>query len=119
MAVNYAQGRLAFGFCDTCGQRYDLRELKVQIVAGRATNIKNCFECLDKDHPQYFLGRVPINDPQALRNPRPDTSQVESRELWGWNPVGNPAALVGTGEVGVITLRLNGEISPITYSGVM
>lgn len=118
MTVKYAKGKLAFGFCDTCGQRYDLKDLKVQIVAGRATNIKNCIYCLDKDQPQYFLGRVPINDPQALQNPRPDTSQVESRELWGWNPVGNPA-VYATGQVGVITLVLNGVVSPITYSGEM
>lgn len=118
MTVKYAKGKLAFGFCDTCGQRYDLKDLKVQIVAGRTTNIKNCPYCLDKDQPQYFLGRVPINDPQALRNPRPDTAQVESRELWGWNPVGNNA-VYASGEVGVITLILNGEYSPITYSGEM
>lgn len=116
MTVKYAKGKLAFGFCDTCGQRYDLKELKVQIVAGRATNIKNCMYCLDKDQPQYFLGRVPINDPQALPNPRPDTAQDASRVLWGWNPVGNNA-VEASGQVGVITLILNGFYSPITYSG--
>ena len=118
MTATYAKGRLAFGFCDQCGQRYDLHELKVQIVAGRPTNIKNCPYCLDKDQPQYFLGRVPINDPQALRNPRPDTAQTVSRELWGWNPVGN-GAVYGASQVGVITLILNGVYSPITYSGEM
>lgn len=118
MTATYAKGRLAFGFCDTCGQRYDLHDLKVQIVAGRATNIKNCIYCLDKDQPQYFLGRVPINDPQALQNPRPDTAQTVSRELWGWNPVGN-GAVYGASQVGVITLILNGVYSPITYSGEM
>lgn len=118
MTVKYAKGRLAWGLCDTCNQRYDLHELKVQIVAGRATNIKNCPYCLDKDQPQYFIGRVPINDPQALLNPRPDNGVVQSRELWGWNPVGNPA-VQATGQVGVITLVINGVYSPITYSGEM
>jgi hypothetical protein len=116
MTVRYAKGKLAFGFCDTCGQRYDLKELQVQIVAGRATNIKNCIYCLDKDHPQYFVGRVPVNDPIALLNPRPDTAQVESRELWGWNPVGNPA-VVATGQVGIISFVINGIKSQATYSG--
>lgn len=116
MAINYAKGRLAFGFCDQCNQRYDLHDLKPQVVAGRVTNIRNCPYCLDKDQPQYFIGRVPINDPQALRNPRPDTAQTVSRELWGWNPVGNPA-VQATGQVGVITLIINGVYSPITYSG--
>lgn len=118
MSVPYAKGKLAFGFCDQCNQRYDLKDLKIQIVAGRATNLKNCPYCLDKDHPQYFVGRVPINDPIALYNPRPDTAQVESRELWGWNPVGNNA-VYGTGQVGVIQIYLNGQPSPITYSGEM
>ncbi len=118
MTVKFAKGKLAFGFCDTCGQRYDLYELKIQVVAGRNTNIKNCPYCLDRDQPQYFLGRIPINDPQALRSPRPDTAQYESRELWGWNPVGN-GAVYATGQVGVITLNLNGVYSPITYSGEM
>lgn len=119
MTVKYANGKLAFGFCDQCSQRYDLKDLKIQIVAGRATNLRHCPECLDKDHPQYFVGRVPVNDPQALLNPRPDNSLIESNALWGWNPVGNPAACVGTGEVGVITLRLNNVVSQITYTGIM
>lgn len=118
MTVKYAKGKLAFGFCDTCGQRYDLKDLQIQIVAGRATNVKNCPYCLDKDHPQYFVGRVPVNDPIALLNPRPDNAQVVSRELWGWNPVGNPA-VYGTGQVGVIKLVLNGVPSQVTYSGEM
>lgn len=118
MTVRYAKGKLAFGFCDTCGQRYDLKYLNVQIVAGRQTNVKNCPYCLDKDHPQYFVGRVPVNDPQALLNPRPDTAQVESRELWGWNPVGNPA-VVATGQVGIISFVINGIKSQATYSGEM
>ncbi len=35
------------------------------------------------------MGRVKINDPQSLRNPRPDTSLAESRGLFGFNPVWN------------------------------
>ncbi len=116
MAVKFAKGKLAFGFCDTCGQRYDLKELKFQIVAGKQTNIKNCIYCFDKDNPQYFLGRVPINDPQALFNPRPDIAQVASQQLWGWNPVGNPAVYADT-QLGVINILINGVPSPITYSG--
>lgn len=116
MTARYAKGKYAFGFCDQCQQRYDLADLKFQIVAGRLTNTKVCPYCLDKDQPQYFIGRVPVNDPQALRNPRPDVAQAESRELWGWSPVGNPAVFA-TGQVGVIQLIIDGNPSPITYSG--
>lgn len=118
MAVKYARGKIAWGLCDNCGQRFLLSELKIQIVAGRATNLKNCPECLDADHPQYFIGRVPINDPQALRAPRPDTSRLGSIELWGWNPVGNPAVYSSV-QLGVIGININGTPSPITYSGEM
>lgn len=117
MATKYASGKFAIGLCDTCGQRFPLKELKVQIVAGRATNIKNCSYCLDKDHPQYFIGRVPINDPIALLNPRPDTGIPGTRELWGWNPVGNPA-VYASAQVGVINILIDGVPSPITYSGI-
>lgn len=118
MAVRYARGKNAISLCDTCGQRYRLDELKFQVVAGRVTNIKNCPYCLDKDHPQYFIGRTPVNDPQALLNPRPDTSRLESIQLWGWNPVGNPA-VYASGQVGVIKLMLDGVPSQVTYSGEM
>lgn len=118
MTVRYAKGKRAFGFCDQCSQRYDLKELKFQIVAGKQTNTKVCPYCLDKDHPQYFIGRVPVNDPQALLNPRPDTGQIASQQLWGWNPVGNPA-IYASGEVGIILLVLDGVKSQVTYSGEM
>jgi len=45
--------------------------------------------------PQLQLGMYPVNDPQAVRQPRPDTSYYEegnngaggSRMIqWGWNP---------------------------------
>ena len=116
MTAKYARGSRAWGQCDTCGFRYLLNELKMQIVAGKPTNIRNCIYCLDKDHPQYFIGRVPINDPQALLNPRPDTTVTATRELWGWNPVGNPAVYADT-QLGVIGIFINGTPSPVTYSG--
>ena len=43
------------------------------------TGLLVCEECWDPDHPQNHLGREPVNDPQALRNPRPDKSLTESR----------------------------------------
>ena len=117
MTAKYVSGKFAIGLCDRCGQRFDLKELKIQIVAGRATNLKVCSSCLDRDHPQYFIGRVPLNDPQALLNPRPDNGIPGSRELWGWNPVGNPAVFAST-EVGVINILIDGVPSPISYTGI-
>ena len=64
------------------------------------------------------LGEFPVNDPQALRGPRPDTSLGEagsysSRDTqWGWSPVGGgfdpynltPNALIMTGGIGQVTV---------------
>jgi hypothetical protein len=45
------------------------------------TGLLVCEECWDPDHPQNHLGREPVNDPQALRNPRPDKGLSNSREI--------------------------------------
>ena len=104
MTVKYALGKHAFGFCDQCGFRYDLNELQPIVVKGLVTNLLVCDECNDDDHPQYFIGMVPINDPQALRNPRPDVNLDEANALWGWNPVGNPA-VYAIGYLGTVTVK--------------
>jgi hypothetical protein len=83
----YAVGKRAFGFCDRCAQRYDLSVLKKQIYNQRPIGIKVCPDCLDVDQPQLQLGKYPVRDPIALRDPRPDTSQLESRALFGWTPI--------------------------------
>jgi hypothetical protein len=83
----YAAGKKAFGFCDRCGFRYPLIDLKDEVVDLEKTGLLTCEECWDPDHPQNALGRWPVDDPQALRNPRPDSGQTESR--WGGSTVWN------------------------------
>ncbi len=124
MSVPYAKGRRAFGFCDRCGFRADLAKLYLQPVKGRNTNLKVCRECLDKDHPQLFLGMFPINDPQALYNPRPDIAKVQSEALFGWQDVlplmlnNSVGGIVGNNAVyvqcliGQVFIEINGEYSP-------
>lgn len=89
MSIPYASGRKALGFCDYCNFRVRLRTLRTETVGGRATNVYACTTCWSKDHPQNWQGRVPVFDPQALRNPRPDPSLEESRKL-NPNPVPFP-----------------------------
>lgn len=116
MGNRFTVGKKAFGFCDICAQRYALKKLKVVVVKTKPTNLLACPSCWDPDHPQLKLGMYPIDDPQALRTPRPDINIVESRDIqWGWNPVGggnsfydggtpNPlAAQSGLGNVTVVT----------------
>jgi len=126
MATRFASYKRAFGFCDICGQRYDLKVMRKIYILGKLINTKRCPECWDPDHPQLQLGMYPVDDPQALRNPRRDTTYVTSGVLddgslglgsrqiqWGWNPVGGsrsfdapltPNDLVAVGQVGTVTI---------------
>ena len=65
--------------CDRCGFQYKLHELQSEVVDLNVTGTLVCPECWDPDQPQLQLGRWPINDPQAIRNPRPPQSLNASR----------------------------------------
>lgn len=101
--MSYARGKYAYGYCDKTGFRYPLNELVWEYKDGQRTGFRVGRDVLDPDHPQNFLGRLKITDPQSLRNPRPDTSLEESRGLFGWNPVGNPLIYM-VGSVGTVTV---------------
>ena len=129
MATKYASGKFAIAECDRCGQRYKLSELKKEVIKTKLFQIKVCPTCWDPDQPQLSLGLYPVNDPQAVREPRPDVSYVTSgtdvngylaggsRDIqWGWAPVGGasyfdigltPNYLVGTTSVGTITVTVS------------
>lgn len=91
MATRFASYKRAFGFCDRCGQRYDLKKLKKFFIMGKLINEKVCPECYDPDHPQLWVGIIGsqkvANDPQALREPRPDTNRNDSCSDFAYNPV--------------------------------
>lgn len=72
--ARFASGKKAFGFCDVCGFREKLRNMKKVMVKRKDTGLLACPSCWDKDHPQNFLGEYPVDDPQGLRVTRPDTS---------------------------------------------
>ena len=114
MPSKYASGKHSIAECDRCGQRYKLRELRKLTIKTKQVSIKVCSECWEPDQPQLQLGMYPVNDPQAVREPRPDTSYITSGYSglqlnenggvsidasgypeggsrifqWGWNPVG-------------------------------
>jgi len=126
MSNRFASGKNAISECDRCGQRFKLKVLRTEIIKTKNYNILVCPPCWDPDHPQLQLGMYPVDDPQALRNPRPDRSYVVSgldtlgypaggsRDIqWGWNPVGGassfdvvltPNYLVGVTSVGTVTV---------------
>jgi len=103
--MSYAKGKYAFGFCDKTGFRYPLKDLVPEYNNGVKTGLLVGRDVVDPDQPQNFLGRVKINDPQSLLNPRPDTSIDASRQIWGWNPVGNSAQYM-VGSVGRVTVNI-------------
>jgi hypothetical protein len=126
MANRFASGKWAIAECDRCDQRFKLKVLKREIIKTKNYELLVCPECWDPDHPQLQLGMYPVDDPQGLRNPRPDRSYVTSGLLadgfpgggsrdiqWGWNPVGGassfdavltPNYLVLTTAVGQVTI---------------
>jgi len=97
----YARGKHAFGICDRSGFRYKLGDLVWEIQNGKKTGFRVGKDIVDPDQPQNFLGRVKINDPQSLRDPRPD--YAPGNGLFGWNPVWNPIQDM-VGSVGTVTV---------------
>ena len=110
--MSYAKAKYAFGFCDKTGFKYPLKDLVPEYNNGVKTGFLVGRDVVDPDQPQNFLGRLKINDPQSLRNPRPDTSLVESRALYGFDPVGN-AAVFMTASVGRVSVTTT-EVEAVT-----
>ena len=127
MPNRFASGKWAISQCDVCGFRFKLKQLRQLVIKTKNVNILACPECWNPDQPQLQLGMYPVDDPQALRNPRPDTTYFQaglnvdgnptdgSRIIqWGWNPVGlnDPLGLSGLvnvleaqGAVGTVTVQ--------------
>lgn len=100
MSQRFASGQKANAICDVCGFEVKLRELRSLTIRGVDTNIKACQECWNPDHPQNELGRYPVDDPQAIRNPRGD-SQDNYRSRGMRIPVRGVVATTFVGTVGV------------------
>ena len=129
MANKFSSGKFAIAECDRCGQRYKLKELQKLVVKQQIKNILVCPECWEPDQPQLSLGMYPVDDPQAVRNPRPDTSYIAagidvlgnqsggSRIFqWGWAPVGGasgfdsvltPNYLITNCQSGTVSVTVN------------
>ena len=134
MPSKYSSGKYSIAECDRCGFRYKLKELRKLTIKTKQVSIKVCQNCWEPDQPQLSLGLYPVNDPQAVREPRPDISYKQagytglqltnntdfgdpsggSRVFqWGWAPVGGassndvgltPNALAPISVVGSVTI---------------
>ena len=134
MGNRYSSGKNAISECDRCGFRFKLKKLRSLVIKTKNVNILVCPECWEPDQPQLQLGMYPVQDPQAVREPRRDNSYLQSGYTglqltlntdfgdpsggsrifqWGWAPVGGsrsndvgltPNALAPAGVVGNITI---------------
>ena len=110
-----ARNKYSFGFCDRTGFRYPLTDLVDEYKNGVKTGLRVGRDVADDDHPQNFLGRVRVFDPQSLANARPDTALAASRQLFGFDPVWNPAQFM-TASVGRVTVSFDESL--INATGV-
>jgi hypothetical protein len=78
MGNRFSSGKNSIAECDRCGFRYKLKELKKLVIKTKVVSIKVCPNCWEPDQPQLQLGMYPVDDPQAVREPRPDTSYYQS-----------------------------------------
>jgi hypothetical protein len=134
MGNRFSSAKNSIAECDRCGFRYKLKELKKLTIKTKQVSIKVCKTCWEQDHPQLQLGMYPVQDPQAVREPRPDNSYYQSGYTglqlttntdngdpgegsrviqWGWWPVGGASAndagltpnyLTSAGVVGSVTI---------------
>ena len=79
MPNRFSSGKFSIAQCDRCGFRFKLQKLKSLTIKTKSVNILVCPECYEPDHPQLKLGMYPVSDPQAVRNPRPDSNYAQSR----------------------------------------
>ena len=127
MGNRFASGKNSIAMCDRCGFQFKLTALRKEIQKTKIYNLLVCPQCFDPDQPQLQLGMYPVDDPQAVRNPRHDSTYVTagvntagnptggSRDIqWGWAPVGGasnfdaaltPNYLVATTFVGTVTVN--------------
>jgi len=114
MGNRFASGKNSIAECDRCGFRFKLTTLRKEVVKTKVYDLKVCPQCWDPDQPQLQLGMYPVDDPQGVRDPRPDISYKVSGRTglqivltnssaadaqgilsggsrvfqWGWTPVG-------------------------------
>ena len=118
MSQRFASAQNAIAICDICGFQYKLRELRQLIVKGNKTNLKACPECWNPDQPQNRLGEFPVDDPQAVRDPRSDAAELAASRAH-IQPI-NPSLVLGAGQIGqvVIVGAINALVVTVANPGV-
>ena len=108
----YASGKNAWGISDRSGRRYRLREMKVEWTGAKVGPDE-----FEPKHPQLYPPKA-YPDPQALRNPRPDTKETVQAYV-GVPLVENPnlTSLRGVGQVGAVLVNAIEDAS-VSLTGI-
>jgi hypothetical protein len=140
MGNRFSSGKNSIAECDRCGFRFKLHELRKEIIKTKNYNLLVCKICWDPDQPQLQLGMYPVDDPQGVRDPRPDLSYYQSGNTglqialtnspaqnaaglpsegsrtyqWGWNPVGGASSFDDA--LTLNYLVLNVEVGTVTVA---
>jgi hypothetical protein len=134
MGNRFSSAKNSIAECDRCGFRFKLKVLKKLVIKTKQVTIKVCPTCWEPDQPQLQLGMYPVQDPQAVREPRPDVSYRQAGYTglqltlntdfgdpsggsrifqWGWAPVGGasgsdagltPNNLTSPSQIGNVTI---------------
>jgi len=134
MGNRFSSAKNSIAECDRCGFRFKLKVLKKLVIKTKQVTIKVCPTCWEPDQPQLQLGMYPVQDPQAVREPRPDVSYRQAGYTglqltlntdfgdpsggsrifqWGWAPVGGasgsdagltPNNLTSPSQIGSVTI---------------
>jgi len=109
----YASGKNAWGISDRSGRRYRLREMKVEWTGAKVGPDE-----FEPKHPQLYPPKA-YPDPQALRNPRPDTKETVQAYV-GVPLVENPnlTSLRGVGQVGELSVFTNQADVVVSPTGI-
>tara|TARA_R110002167_G_scaffold328887_1_gene535465 strand:- start:9239 stop:10018 length:780 start_codon:yes stop_codon:yes gene_type:complete len=103
----YAAGKKAWGISDRSGRRYRLNKMKTEWTGAKVGPDE-----FDIKQPQLSPPKA-FPDPQALRDPRPESNLPAQRAIQqGWNPVGfagipglsPPSNLQAVGSVGQVVI---------------
>lgn len=87
-------GKHTPGVCDRCSRKVKHSSLREEYVRGKSVGNLVCTGpsgCWDKDHPQLWVGSIPIADKQSVDSAQPEPQLAAYRSFWGFSPVGAPA----------------------------
>ena len=111
--MSYASGKHAWGISDRSGRRYRLRDMRLEWTGALVGPDE-----YEPKHPQLFPPKVGP-DPQALRNPRPDTKETVQAYV-GVPLVENPnlSSPLGVGQIGTVQVNTNQASIVVNLTGV-